>query len=164
MINLEKCDNLVDKIKKIEPYLFRINSNLSETYKSICEIMHSDDESKQIINNVNILILSNLKNVTNKTKNCDNFLSQSFSFNKKSIKTIFWVFDGWEKNECAENISIINIGNIEMINYLWRKKNGSLPTILTSDILFLKYITKIMENEKIKMLDEYIIKYFCLTI
>ena len=164
MINLEKCDNLVDKIKKIEPYLFRINSNLSETYKSICEIMHSDDESKQIINNVNILILSNLKNVTNKTKNCDNFLSQSFSFNKKSIKTIFWVFDGWEKNECAENISIINIGNIETINYLWRKKNGSLPTILTSDILFLKYITKIMENEKIKMLDEYIIKYFCLTI
>jgi hypothetical protein len=74
------------------------------------------------------------------------------------------VFDGWEKNECAENISIITIGNIEMINYLWRKKNGSLPTILTSDILFLKYITKIMENEKIKMLDEYIIKYFCLTI
>lgn len=160
LINLDECNGLISILKVINPYLFKVNSNLKDSFKSICSLMQSDEEYKKIRNKINILILSNLKAEICETENKINFLSNTFSFNKINIKTIFWVFDGLGCLESSVNKSIINIGNIYMINELWAKKFGCEHIILTSEMIFLKYITKLMKKDKFRLLDDHIIMRF----
>jgi len=160
-INLEKCDTLLDMIKIVKTHINRVNSNLLDSYKLICRFLLDEPNSKELLQNMNLLILSNLTfdSVKNTTfmSNIYDFFIENKQLPSLIPKTIFWAFSGTQPHQHISghlNSTIITGGNINMINLFWSKKNSHISINFNSQPLFLKYLEKHLRSPIYKLLED----------
>ena len=159
-INLEPYDNLIDMVKIIKQKMIRVNCNLVQSYKSICSMIFNQPHSKEVLKDINIVILSNLHFDNPQNIPFIKHIYNYFDTNKRPHlipKTIFWKFNGNENYHVIfgnYNSSVITGTNLEMINMFWSKKYSSRGITLTTNFLFTKMIDKCFQKLKFQVLED----------
>ena len=147
-ISFENCKRLTDKLKVIKSKTQMINSNLNCGYNSLCREIFAFGDKKNIIKDLNLLVLTN-------GVNADVFEVYK---DPNYVKTILWFMEGNNKTilNNVNNLAIISGDCKNYINFFWEIKGNKMSIELTEDWLFVKNFSKVLMKPKFLQLDNII--------